>query len=260
MFYWWPIVKDCGVPMPKTTMIEYQGSQEALYGYVDGNYDDYFKKYVDEITIVASAIGYPIFVRTDMASSKHDWKNTCYIENEEQIPSHLSKLIEFTFMADIIGLGFLGIAIREFLTLNWKFTAFWGEMPVAKEFRFFVKGGEVQCWHPYWPPRSIEKPSIENWREVLKEINTMFKSDYYILEAYAQKIGRVIEGYWSIDFCETKNNGWYMTDMAVGEESYHWGTCPHAPPEMLEHYGDPEELEEKVDWMAQLTNNSGDKK
>ncbi|GAH32927.1 unnamed protein product, partial [marine sediment metagenome] len=53
-------------------------------------------------------------------------------------------------------------------------------------------------------------------------------------------IGSAVEGHWSIDLCQTKEGIWYMTDMALGEDSYHWGTCPYAPSRMLEHYGHPD--------------------
>jgi len=264
MFYWWPEAKDCGVPMPKTIMVRHEGSfkGELSYSPIDGKPDEYFTEMLENVKKAAIEIEYPIFIRSDGTSNKHDWKQSCYVEREDQLYGNICNILEFSAMM-MFGPSFYGIAVREFLELNWKFKAFYGEMPVAKEFRFFVKDGEVQCWHPYWPPRSIQRPSIENWQDILKEINQMYETDYYILEAYSKKIGRKIEGYWSIDFCETKNDGWYMTDMALGEESYHWGTCPNAPPEMLEHYGNPEEIEEPVDWdkkIAELTNNSGEKK
>lgn len=36
-------------------------------------------------------------------------------------------------------------------------------------------------------------------------------------------------GYWIVDFCRPKDEAWYLTDMTLGADSYHWATCPKAP-------------------------------
>lgn len=242
MFYWWPKVKDLPVPQPKTIMIRHEGAFQGKLSYapIDGEPDEYFIEMLEGVKKAALKIGYPVFIRSDGTSNKHDWKKSCFVENEEQLYGHICNILEFTAMV-MFGLSFNGIAVREFLSLDWKFTAHWGEMPVAAERRYFVRDGKFQCWHPYWPPTSIKRPSIPNWRETLKELQTPKKGEPELLTGYAELIGRTLGGYWSVDFCRHKNGTWYLTDMALGDESYHWGTCPNAPPEMLEHYPHPEE-------------------
>lgn len=247
MFYWWPIVKDCGVPMPKTIMIRHEDAFKGKLSYdpIDGKPDPAFDEMLEGAKRAAAEIGYPIFLRSDGTANKHDWKNSCYVEQENQLRAHICNILEMTAMT-MFGLSFNGVAIREFLKLNWRFTAMHGEMPVAREFRMFVKDGKLQCWHPYWPPASIKKPSIEKWYPVLCELQTIGAVELTHVTELAETIGRVIDGHWSIDLCQTINGEWYMTDMALAENSYHWGTCPNAPPRMLEHYGYPDIVEDPL--------------
>jgi hypothetical protein len=139
-------------------------------------------------------------------------------------------------------LGFDGFAVREFLDLDWKFKSHHGNMPVAAERRYFARDGIVECWHPYWPPSSITMPSDENWQQLLSDLQATNPGEVDLLSSHASKISKKIGGYWSIDFCRHRNGTWYITDMAVGNVSYHWPTCPRAPPSMLEQYGDPEKI------------------
>ena len=233
------------VPQPRTILVRHEDAFKGRLSYdpIDGKPDEAFSDMLEGAKEAAREIGYPIFIRSDELSNKHDWKESCYVENEGQLYGHICNILEFTACA--FGPSFYGVAVREFLELDWRFTAFWGGMPVAREFRMFVRDGALECWHPYWPPSSIERPSIENWREVLGEMQTLTEPDLAHLKDMAERVGKAVGGYWSIDLCQTRKGEWYMTDMATGDSSYHWGTCPHAPPEMLEHYGDPENVEKE---------------
>lgn len=243
MFYWWPKVKDLGVPMPKTILIRHEDAFKGKLSYdpLDGKPDPAFDEMLKGVKKAAKEIDYPVFIRSDQTSNKHDWKNSCYVESEDQLGSHVINILEMTAMT-MFGLSFMGVAVREFLELVWCFRSHYGGMPVAREFRIFVRDGELECWHPYWPPRAIQDPTIENWYEVLKKLQTLNDADLEHITELAETIGKAVEGYWSIDLCQTKSGVWYMTDMALGENSYHWSTCSNAPPEMLEHFGDPDQI------------------
>lgn len=67
---------------------------------------------------------------------------------------------------------------------------------------------------------------------------TYAKNSLMFLTIQAEIVGRAVPGYWSVDFCRHKNGAWYLTDMAEGDQSYHWATCPHASPEIA-RYGNP---------------------
>jgi hypothetical protein len=100
-------------------------------------------------------------------------------------------------------------------------------MPVNPERRYFINDGKVLCHHPYWIQAAITKPSIENWQEVLAEINTETTEEVQLLSGYAELIAKELPGFWSIDFCKAKNGQWYLIDMATGEHSWHPEDCPY---------------------------------
>ena len=114
--------------------------------------------------------------------------------------------------------------VREFLpTIPHGVCRNYGNMPICKEFRFFVKDGEIKCFHPYWPLQALndgdpqyngdfdynEFCALENEEEV---------------RALVTAAAQAVAGEWSIDVLETRE-GWYITDMAEAHKSYHWEPC-----------------------------------
>lgn len=258
MFYWWPKVKNLPIPQPRTVMIRFKGdfTLDILDGVLNPSWERFFTKLKTE----SKVIGYPLFMRSDETSNKHDWKNSCFVESEEKLQPNLCSILEMIAMS--FGLSFTGVALREFLWLNARFTSHWGEMPVASERRYFVRDGKVECHHPYWPPSAIHKPSDKNWQVLLKELQTETPKEVAILTRYAELVGNALGGYWSVDFCQHEYGHWYLTDIALGDDSYHWATCPFADKRMLEHYGDPEkieEIEEFIPFLKQLQKIKEDK-
>ncbi len=221
MLLWYPKIKKLDIPQPKTELYIFP-KEDLKY-----LYQEKFKLDMNKIKKVANKIGYPLFIRTDLASGKHSWKESCYVKKEKDLERHIMEVIEFNLCADIMGLNFKALYFREFIPMDSRFKAFWGEMPVNPERRYFVKDGEVICHHPYWIEDAIRNPSVKNWKEILKEINTETKNELNLLIFYAEKIGKVVEGFWSIDFCRAKDGMWYMIDMATGESSWHKEDCKY---------------------------------
>ena len=161
---------------------------------------------------------------------------------------HIKNLFEFTLMV-MMGPNFRGVAVRQFLNLAWEFHAFEG-MPVAREFRIFVKDNLVQCIHPYWFPSCMQRVDDEGWLLKLREIQKLAPHEVDLLTGYSVAVSRAVEklgakdNYWSLDFCVDKGGKWYLTDMAYGPDSYHYSSCQFAPEEMRERYPDPEDLTE----------------
>lgn len=242
MFYWYPIVQKCGILSPKTVLFPFKGKLE--YKIFDGKKSKEFDAFVKQLEAEADKIGYPLFMRTDETSNKYEWKNSCYVESKEQIHGHLLNILEMIEMS--MGLGFKGVALREFLTLESAFTSHNG-MPVAKEFRLFVRDGKLECIHPYWPKASIHSKE-PNWDKKIYGLRVLTADDLNAILKELSKFGSELHGYWSVDFCRTQKQEWYLTDMAVGKDSYHWATCEYAPKEMLAAYGEPDNLKPKTDF------------
>jgi len=142
---------------------------------------------------------------------------------------HIFELAMFSECADIMGLPTDEWVVRELLPLESTFTAF-DDFPVNKERRYFIQSGKVVCHHPYWPEYAIEghKPSVENWRELLQELNNETPEEVYNLTGLASEISVEFGNEaWSVDFACDKNGLWWCIDMAAACTSFHWDGCPN---------------------------------
>lgn len=255
--YWWERTRALdGVPQPKTEYVHY-GSKK-LAGALDGGPLD-----MEPLLVAAEAVGgYPIFLRTDQMSGKHSWKDTCYVESADVMLGHVMSLLEENYMSDMVGEATpSGLAVREFLELDWKFKAFHGQAPISTEVRTFLRDGAIECVHPYWAPKSIadwaEPPQVDlseygisvsgmpegllsspgkterdfpnDWRDILAEQDSRVDADIDVIRAQALRVAAVMDGWWSCDMALGRDGVWYMIDMAPGAASYHWPSCEHAP-------------------------------
>lgn len=228
--YWFPKIQAAGIPVPKTTVIAMpRSAQLSLFGEIfDGrklNGDE--RPFLADIKAAADQVGYPAFLRTGHTSGKHDWDNTCFLSSADQIEDHVLSLMEFSELADFVGLPSDIWAVREFLLTTPVATLpRYGNMPLCREFRFFVEGGKVECWHPYWPLGSIEQGGLH-----IDEATAAFKqmsdiADLAPLFEIAIAASKAVEGRWSVDLLET-TRGWYLIDMAEADKSFHYDHGDH---------------------------------
>ena len=221
MLYWWPKVKDLQIPTPRTEVIKIP--YEHLIKILDGKMIP--KRYMNKVVEAGEALGYPLFMRTDMGSAKHSWERTCFVSSQKELNKHIWALIDETLAAGMFGeLDPNALVFRELLQLNSSFTAFSG-LPISAERRYFVRDGEVESHHHYWIQDAIEKtwkqPSEPEWRKRLALLNKETLDEVRLLTPYASSIGKTLGGYWSVDFEEDKDGTWYFIDMAEGEKSWH---------------------------------------
>ncbi|MGB9886659.1 MAG: ATP-grasp domain-containing protein [Moorellales bacterium] len=226
MLYWWPRVRDLGVPMPETEVLEFGFRSLACLVYPEGEQDvEEAGRVLEVVREAARGFGYPVFIRTDQASGKHEWENSCFVASEEDLPRCLGGVIEFNEMADLEPRA---IVIRRYIPLESAFTAFRG-MPVARERRYFVLDGRVVCHHPYWPEdavRFLPGRQPQGWREKLAALNEETLDEIELLNDYAVRLAAALPGYWSLDFARGAGGVWYFIDAARGELSWH-PECPH---------------------------------
>lgn len=221
MLFWFPKVKDLSIPQPKTFFREV--NPDFAYSLLDGQIEYDFK----EIKKVANQIGYPLFLRSDQMSGKHDWERACFVKDEESLLQSMHGVVEATLGCDVIGRPVNAFFFREYIPMDSKYTAFWGKMPVNPERRYFVENEKLLCHHPYWIKESIVKPSVENWEELSDEMNIEAEDEMKLLTKYAKIISGSVEGFWSVDFCKAKDGRWIFIDMALGENSWHPKDCPN---------------------------------
>lgn len=219
--YWYPKVKDI-VPTPETSIIF--ADEIEFIKMLDGESIDGFAEFLSEFKRAIVVIGgVPCFIRTGHTSGKHDWENTCFLQNISKLSHHVFKLVEFSFMADLFGLPVNTWVARELLPTKPQFKAFWGNMPITRELRLFVDDGKIVHRQPYWPAEAIEGHCSElGWEEKMIEIQRFDDTDEMLeLERMTIEINKAVPGYWSVDWLDTER-GWYMIDMALGENSYKW--------------------------------------
>ena len=212
MTYWWPLVQDCGVPMPRTEMVPVGGDISSI---LDGG--DFPERLVADVTAACERMGYPAFLRSDRLSGKHEYIETCYVPGPEKIAQHICAITEEHAMSFDLPMP-EAFAVREFLELDAPFKAFNG-LPIARERRYFIRDGAVVCHHPYWPADAMRYPSRPDWRTLLAALSV--EEHTGILTDYSMAIGRRLTEFWSVDFAQTKSGAWYFIDAARGENSWH---------------------------------------
>lgn len=235
MLYWFPKIKDLNIPQPRTEIVELKAGYWELLSVLDGELCEPLENQIEEIRAACIQIGLPAFMRTAYTSGKHDWTDTCYVTDSDNIKRHIGMLIQDSALKELEIDAFV---LREFIEMDSKFTAFSKDMPVNPERRYFIKDGEIQCKHAYWIPQAIaewdeiwsergmSKLPI-NWLELLAEMNTQSDEEVELLSGYANQVAEVMKGYWSVDFCKAKDGRWILIDMALGEASWHDEGCEY---------------------------------
>lgn len=217
--YWYPKIEDI-VPTPKTVIIPIKSHWDKT-----GNFMEVPEEDLDLISRQSRQFEFPIFIRGSDSSIKHDWKETCFVASEKDIRKQVVHIVNETERLDVFSsIPCSSIALREYIPMDSKFTAFRGELPINPERRYFINKGKVLCRHIYWFEGAIDghtQNSPIDWRELLKEMNTETSEGYTLLTSYAEKIAKVFENYWSVDFCKAKTGKWYCIDMAQGKNSWH---------------------------------------
>ena len=224
MLYWYPKIKYLQIPQPKTEIYRLTKKELKIL-----NKEQFPETLIENIEPIISKFSYPFFVRTDFASGKHGWENTCFIKNKKKLSRNIFEVVIENLIADLFGLPFEALVFREYIPLDAGFKAFYGNMPVAKERRYFLKNKLIQCHHPYWPKDAIRTPNNENWENILEKQNNETEKEIELLSEYCLLVAERFEGYWSVDFAYGQDGKWYLIDMAEGEHSFHWLECNFCP-------------------------------
>lgn len=227
--WWFPKIEAAGLPVPPTILVDMpRKAMEAVFAVFDGKEDGDMSGFIASIDGAASEIGYPVFLRTDHTSGKHGWEGTCHLPDAEAIPSRVMGIVEYSEMASFIGLPWTRWAVRELLpTKPVGHCERYGDMPICREFRFFVSDGDVICRHPYWPLHALEQGgAIYPGTFDYDAFCSLTVKEDAELSDIASKAGQVLGDAWSVDLLETER-GWFLTDMAEASKSFHWEGCPN---------------------------------
>ncbi len=153
---WFPRLAQAGLPVPRTKVIHVSDGHELAH-LLDGKMPHQFDPLVEAIRAAADEMGgYPVFLRTGQGSGKHDWKNTCHVPDAESVPNHVAALVEWSHLMDMMGLPHDVWCVREMLPVEpAAVLPNYGDMPLVKEVRCFIRGGKILCAHHYWPHGAV---------------------------------------------------------------------------------------------------------
>lgn len=181
---------------------------------------------VAAVRFAAETIGFPVFIRTDLASAKHDGPEAYRADRLGDIAQVLARTVgdnEIKFW--LHGPGPVAFLVRQWLNLESTFSAFWGKgHRIAKEYRVFSDGQRALCRHFYWPEEAIDghNPSVPDWRTCLERLAVLSDGEVALLEDLACRAAHAAgDGSWSVDFAKDETGKWWLIDMAVAEESWH---------------------------------------
>lgn len=235
--YWFPLIEAAGLPVPRTIILDMPiAAQEDVWAAFEGKPGrGALKEFAD---LVATAGGIilrngpsdPFFLRTDHTSGKHQWKGTCCVTDPSLTIRHILAIAEFSEICDFMGLPYNRWAVREFLPIKPVAECpRYGDMPVNREFRFFVDDGVIRCVHPYWPEQALLDGGAHGVSMAQLSFESLNFAEMSYVMSLAVEAGKACAGSWSIDILEAdRGYGWFITDMAEARKSFHWEGCAHA--------------------------------
>lgn len=240
--YWFPKIPR-GVPCPLTEIVRWPGDKLALTKLLDGETPEGYEAFIADLRTACLDVHItgPWFLRTGQGAGKHDWSRTCFVTDLDKLGHHVAALVEWSHLADFFGLAHDVWVVREVLPTTPVATLpLYGGFPLVKEIRAFVAGGEVKCWHPYWPAGAVRDGLISRRATQANEefhtanlacqVATPTGDDFAAVRPIIDMVAAAFatDGAWSVDLLETRH-GWFLTDMAEAERSFHWTECPNCP-------------------------------
>lgn len=228
--YWFPKIRDAGLPVPRTEILEMPDNvvMEAYSLFDHAAVPPLVEEWIKKLEAIIDGFGRPVFLRTGHTSGKHDWQNTCYVGPNSNVISNVYAIMEYSEINGMFGeLPWQTWVVREMLPIEpVTVCRGFGDMPVTKEFRVFVDGEKVECFHPYWPVKALHQGSAGDLSVETYGKLCSFESEDEEREVLdlASRAGKAVGGRWSVDVLKTKR-GWFVTDMAEAEKSYHWEGC-----------------------------------
>ena len=226
---WLPKIIEAGLPVPRTEIVPY--CHDLVMPIFDGKESAELDRLEGAVKDAGEKIGYPVFIRSDLTSAKHSGPKSYRANDAADVGRVIVATVEDNELKtwlDPRG-GPQAILVREFLILPAPFTAFHG-LPISREWRFFADLERIHCSHPYWPEGPLEgQPGLpENWRELLAELQQP-SIQHKALEGMAvQAAAACGGGVWSMDFAQDASGKWWLIDMAVAGDSWHWPGCPNS--------------------------------
>jgi len=216
---WFPPIAAAGLPVPSTEFVLYDPF--ALYPVLDGEPMGDFP--TEALHDACKRIGFPVFLRTDLASAKHGGPSAFKVDSPDRLMQCVFETFEDNCLKDIAGATH-AFMVRQYVAIQHTFTAFRG-LPIGREWRFFADQANVLCHHFYWPEEALTNAQTQglDWRVQLHELaSPLVTNDLAALSDMALRaVGAIGAGAWSVDFALDVDGKWWLIDMATAGRSWH---------------------------------------
>lgn len=234
---WFPKIKDCGIPVPKTFIFQlpqtvmqccYEMSEEAieLLQY-------WIMKYVHPVLKENNMHNIAVFVKNGTFSDKFDFRHCA----SSGISAELAlSIFNINYAAELVGAGGQSeIAIRERLGMFERAPKIYNGMKLLPEFRIFYDFAThtflyaVNYWDWHYCHEEISKDVTdgivyESYYPTLRKLyNNKVNEVISLCENYLKDVNmsEIYHGPWSVDIMYIEGKYW-LTDMAVAQSSAYW--------------------------------------
>lgn len=246
--FWFPKVKDCGIPVPKTfwqklpSHDEEPKRAERLYTafYMENPEKDLavIKEWIDSDIIPklkeAGLEGH-LFVKNARFSNKFNANTSCNLYGLHDLHRAIA---DINYQAMCCGAdGVDEIVVRQFIEHCQRETpCIYNGLPLRSEFRVFYDFGEqkpiftVNYWDfDYVYPHlydATDKIVFEHERERLDRAFEENRERVEVMVGTAMKRVRGLEGQWSVDILMDETDTLWLIDMAIAQRSAYWEMRP----------------------------------
>lgn len=227
--YWYPrIMGQLGFPSPRTVIVPMDFNALARSAAPQPEPPPP----LTDILKACDDIGYPVFIRSDLASAKLLGPNAYRADKPEDVQRAV-----LGTAAAWLGLATKSpapeaILVREWLDLDTAFTAFNGHK-IAREWRVFATPNRHLCTHFYWPHEAVQpgSPDRTDWADALWAVRAEPPPDA-ALNTSAVTVARLCREApaWAVDFARDTKGAWWVIDAEPAAGASHFGFCPNSLP------------------------------
>ena len=226
--YWYSatehVAKEYPVNVPGTKIVPFE-FMNAL-SFLDGEKPAPNEFPYGELDTAACELGWPMFIRSDLSSAKHDGIRAVQARDADEVEQVAASIVRDAAMKSMHPGAFV---LREWIDIDSRFQAFDG-LPIGTEFRVFATPDEHLCTHYYWPEDSIKQANEPEtvWKRQRDELEQVRRP--YWMESAARAAAFEADFQhgvddpsraWSVDFARDEDGEWWLIDMALAEESWH---------------------------------------
>ena len=250
--YWYPRIRDCGIPQPKTVVIklpDYHDSELSARLYQSF----YFDNYAEDIGVIrdfaeknvipqleAKNMRGHLFVKNGRFSNKFDAAKSCEIFGLHELAEHIGRINYESICCDAG--GETEIVVREYIEFDRGNTpCIYNGLPLRPELRVFYDFDSkkvlfaVNYWdYDYVRPHlyyATDKIVFDHERERIEKAVEAMKPACIEMVEEAMSNVTGLTGAWSIDLLQSEDGKIWLIDMAVAERSAYWDMRPGAPKE-----------------------------